>query len=489
MNIPEALVGGDIFSLITVGMYNNPLAIYREYIQNAADAVATSEDVQNGRVEIKLDPAGLRIRIRDNGPGLSFDMALRALLPIARSEKRRGIDRGFRGIGRLAGLAFAQSVTFITRARDDQRVTRIIWDGPKLRRSIAENPQPERAIREGVTVETLSGAEWPAHFFEVEVSGIGRYAAGLLLNRESVRAYIGEVCPVPIASQFPFASEVESLFGKDEVPLVLDVILDDEVLPVMRRFDKTIRFSNGREDCFTDFEKIDIPAVDGNGRAALGWVAHSSYRGVIPKDAGIRGVRVRAGNIQVGDETIFDHFFPEDRFNRWCVGELHIIDSRIIPNGRRDHFEPGPHIRNLENHIGVVARRIIKRCREVSATRNKENKFKSALHEIEEMHDLAAAGYLSPEGARTLVEQALERIQSIKKDVDTLNGYTEEHLERLGGLERRLGSFQANGSRLPFEGVAASEVATYRKVFQALAEVSPSPRTAKELMEAVLARL
>ena len=37
--MPPVLVGGDILSLVTAGMYNNPLAIYREYIQNAADAV------------------------------------------------------------------------------------------------------------------------------------------------------------------------------------------------------------------------------------------------------------------------------------------------------------------------------------------------------------------------------------------------------------------------------------------------------------------
>ena len=116
--------------------------------------------------------------------------------------------------------------------------------------------------------------------------------------------------------------------------------LDDEALPITRRFSDKIRFSNGREDHFTDFEKIDVPAVDGNGCAAIGWVAHSSYRGVIPKDAGIRGIRARAGNIQVGDETIFDHLFPEDRFNRWCIGELHIVDPRIIPNGRRRKLRP-----------------------------------------------------------------------------------------------------------------------------------------------------
>jgi hypothetical protein len=45
---------------------------------------------------------------------------------------------------------------------------------------------------------------------------------------------------------------------------------------------------------------------------------------------------VRCGNIQVGDDRMFEELFPEARFNGWSVGELHVIDPRIIPNGRRD---------------------------------------------------------------------------------------------------------------------------------------------------------
>ena len=484
----ESLVGGDILNLITTGMYNNPLAIYREYIQNAADEFAASSRTQNGKVEIEIDPSKLRVRIRDNGPGLSLDRAMRALLPIARSEKRRGTDRGFRGIGRLSGLAFAESVTFITRSQDDQPITRIIWDGPKLRHSIAKNPETERAIRECVTVETISGDEWPGHFFEVEVSGVGRHAAGLILNRDAVRAYIGEVCPVPIAPQFPFASEVESLFGKDDAPLVLSVFLDGDPLSITRPFDEKIRFPNGQEDQFANFEKINIPAADGNGRAAVGWVAHSTYRGVIPKEARVRGIRVRAGNIQIGDEAIFDHLFAEDRFNRWCVGELHLVDPRIIPNGRRDYFEPGPHTRNLENHLSAVARRMVSCCREASATRNKKSRLQSAIQEAEEMHELTMSGYLSPEGARTLVGKTLERIQQIRKDTESTNGHAEEIIEKLDILEQLLSDFRAKRGPWPFRGATKSEVATYRKVFQVIAEVTPSPRGAKDLMEAVLGK-
>ena len=119
----KSLVGSDILNLITVGMYDNPLTIYREYIQNSADALSTFKKASSGEVRISINPAELRVRIRDNGPGLSHEAATRALLPIAQSQKQRGTDRGFRGIGRLSGLAFAESVAFTTRTQDGGPVT------------------------------------------------------------------------------------------------------------------------------------------------------------------------------------------------------------------------------------------------------------------------------------------------------------------------------------------------------------------------------
>ena len=51
--------------------------------------------------------------------------------PSPGAKNGRETDRGFRGIGRLSGLAFAESVAFLTRAEGKQPVTRIVWDGPK----------------------------------------------------------------------------------------------------------------------------------------------------------------------------------------------------------------------------------------------------------------------------------------------------------------------------------------------------------------------
>ena len=49
----DALVGGDILRLVTAGMYNNPLVIYREYLQNAADSLASLRD-GTGSVSVAL---------------------------------------------------------------------------------------------------------------------------------------------------------------------------------------------------------------------------------------------------------------------------------------------------------------------------------------------------------------------------------------------------------------------------------------------------
>ena len=423
MGTPVSLVGSDVLGLITAGMYDNPLTVYREYIQNAADAISSAGDEGGGTIEIEIDPSRLCVTIRDDGPGLNHEAAVRALLPIAQSQKRRESDRGFRGIGRLAGLAFSDSVTFLTRARSDRQVTRIVWDGSKLRRRINGASQTERVIRECVTIEKLAGLGHPTHFFEVQITGIGRHAAGLMLNRDAVRNYIAEVCPVPFASTFPFAARIEGLLARRKGPLVLNVIFDGKLSAVTRRFGEVIRFSEDRIDRFTELEEVDIPSLDRSGSAAVGWIAHSSYMGAIPKEFGIRGLRARVGNIQIGDETVFDTFFPEERFNRWCVGEIHILDPRIVPNGRRDFFELGPHVRNLENHIGTIARRISARCRTASSLRHKERRFQSSLRQIEEAFDLATSGYLSNKDAESLVGRAMNRIQEIRGHICATNGH------------------------------------------------------------------
>ena len=110
----NVLLGGDILGLITAGMYNDPMVVYREYIQNAADAIFAKGN-SGGVISVGIDVVGSRLTIQDNGTGLTPQDAAKRLVQIGSSTKTLGLDRGFRGIGRLSALAFADSVTFTTR--------------------------------------------------------------------------------------------------------------------------------------------------------------------------------------------------------------------------------------------------------------------------------------------------------------------------------------------------------------------------------------
>ena len=482
---PSPVIGPGIFGLVTVGMYDNPLAIYREYIQNATDAIAGMAEPTEGKVEITIDPSERLVKIWDNGPGLSSEEAPQQLVPIGRSNKQMGRDRGFRGIGRLAGLAFAETVTFTTRARRDAMVTRVTWNSSRLPSGTAAVGEIEEVVRDCVDIETLPGPGYPDHFFEVAVDGVARHAAGSLLNRDAVRGYVSEVCPVPMAADFPFSPRIAGLFRPNESPMSLDITLDGDPEPVRRPYGKTIQLSANREDCFTEFEEIYIPSVDRIGNAAVGWIAHSSYLGAIPKGTQSRGIRARVGNIQIGDETVFDSLYSEERFNRWSVGEIHIMDHRIVPNARRDYFEPGPHLRNLENHLLPTLREIGVRCRAASSARNRTRKALASLSSIEETYELAVSGYLAANDARAFAKDALQQLAPIREAILKLNLGT-QYIERLDDVQRHLLEFDSKNNPSPLDRMLLHNRVAYQQMFQALARVASSPRVARDLMAAVV---
>ena len=149
----QAVVGPDILAMVTSGLYTNPLAVYREYIQNAVDAIAKSADPDNGRIDISINPVHRQLKIRDNGPGLTLSQAKRDLIPISLSLKQLGDNRGFRGIGRLCGLAFSQSITFLTRKSEAAPLTRVHWDGNNLREAISKRLSVVKTLSHCVVVE------------------------------------------------------------------------------------------------------------------------------------------------------------------------------------------------------------------------------------------------------------------------------------------------------------------------------------------------
>ena len=491
----DSLVGTDILGLISTGIHTNPLTLYREYIQNAADAIERFASCKEGRVDIFVDAASRGLTIRDNGPGLSLQQAKDALIPVARSDKRAVSNRGFRGFGRLSGLACCQSVVFVTRNKADAPATQLTWNGKKMRKCITERLALEETISECVRIERLKAENMPEHFFEVRVEGVHRHTAALVLNVNAVRDYIGEVCPVPFSAEFPYKQHISEVFEHRQLPLELDIYLHqgesrhvelDAAKHLNRLHGAHAPLSAERKDDFIEFEKIEIPALSGEAFAAVGWIAHTSYLGALHLRSQVRSLRARVGNIQIGDETAFDHLFSETRFNRWCVGEIHILDPRIIPNGARDYFETNVHLRNLENHLIVLCREIEQKCRAASKRRNLSKKYQAFLEDIKATHDLVTSGYLSAPAAEQLVREKLANTAAFKQE--RLLDDADKKTSQLSELEQRILNEIKTYKLAPgkLAGFPEQQAAAYRDVFNAIAKMSTSSLQAKETIEAIL---
>jgi len=106
-------VGKDVLELLSSSMYIDPLSMYREYIQNSADAYDFVRECESsevvGKVDIRIEPQARRIIITDFGYGLDEQTFYQRLTAIGGSKKRGTAARGFRGVGRLAGLAYSRS--------------------------------------------------------------------------------------------------------------------------------------------------------------------------------------------------------------------------------------------------------------------------------------------------------------------------------------------------------------------------------------------
>src|SRR5690348_3887992 len=113
----EIVIGKDVLELLTGAMYVDPLDIYREYIQNAADATDEARGAKlpndhSADVQIHIDHQERLVRIRDYGASIPAPEFARRLTAIGGSGKRGSHLRGFRGIGRLSGLGYCQELVF-----------------------------------------------------------------------------------------------------------------------------------------------------------------------------------------------------------------------------------------------------------------------------------------------------------------------------------------------------------------------------------------
>jgi molecular chaperone HtpG len=419
---PEVIrVGADIVELLTSGMYVSPITIFREYVQNAADAIDLARSAglltprERGKVQIEIDHPNRSVTIRDNGAGLPAAQAADVLLAIGGSAKRGTTARGFRGVGRLSGLAYCRELTFRTKAAGEPVETVVTWDALALRKSIASAPSAtdvREVVASSVFVESSPAVDLNAHFFEVTLYGVIRHRQDLLINEHAIAHYLSQVAPVPFSPEFSFGTKIaDMLSAADHATPPIDLTVGTQL--IFRPHRDTIR-QPGTDKFFniSEVEFFELLDVDGNV-GAVGWLGHHEYLRSISVTLGVRGLRARIGDTQIGESDIFDQSFREPRFNGWTVGELHVLDRRILPNGRRDNFEVNHHSNNLLVQLGTLTANISHRCRTSSITRNSTMIIRNTIGDIDLLLTKERIDSASLSRAQASINRAFHKVRGV----------------------------------------------------------------------------
>lgn len=434
----EITIGKFTLETLTSGMYERPKDIYREYIQNAVDSIdsAVSEklvNADNARIDIEIDKENQSLRISDNGTGIAVRYAGKFLLDIGHSPKRFTNARGFRGIGRLAGLAYSQLLTFETSAFGEDKRTVIEFNAKMLcEQMLNENINIDLlSLMSNVVTVRIEPEARTKHYFNVMMTGVED--TDDILDVDRVKEYLEQVAPVNFNTDFGWGKIIKSklrVYGF--TPATYNIYVSDGNIstPVMKAYLDTIVSDRLRklEDKISEVEIKEF-SYEGETVAYL-WYARTSFYGTL-LDESIKGLRVRKGNILIGDRTTLNHIFKDERFNGWLIGELHILTDRLIPNARRDEMEKNVVYSAIITELRNWADNMSTEIRKISNQRNSDKKAQRIIE--------CAQNKTTLDSGSTTTVVLPETILMNKTETEQVN-----HAELVAALDMLIAAQQSN---------------------------------------------
>jgi molecular chaperone HtpG len=479
-------------------MYSDPFVVFREYIQNCVDSIdqAINEGILNSDasdINICLSPSDRTIKIRDNGKGLSVEEAEKALISIGNSKKSSESSRGFRGIGRLAALSYCKRLTFTTSTCGEAKGTKITIDAEKLAELLSTNNSMDATI-----VDVLESVYHVNHFQEKEFSHYfivlleGVDESSSLNSYDDVLDYLTQNVPVPYdPDTFVWGKEIVGRLQKEGYQLNsynISLTYGSSSIRVYKSYKDKFVVDKGKNivDSIKDIEIIRI--LNANGTlSAIGWIGATHYLGSI-YDKSIKGIRLRKGNILVGDYQTMNVAFKDARFNGWSVGEIFAIDTSLIPNARRDNYEKNAAYFNLLEQLTDVAARITKDIRVASLNRNAD--LSKALEQSGKIKKVAEAAIDSgissfQKGAiKQKLVSAQEALTNIKTEESSDTYYQTIAFEELDMLIGKLKGATTYKALNTIDKLTNMEKKILEKVFNVI--MSLNVDNAENIIEAIL---
>lgn len=447
----DAKIGKDVIESLTLGMYEDCRFIFREYIQNAADQVDKAVKMsllEKGadEIHIQIDRDKRIITVEDNATGIPQNRVMPILRNVAHSTKTRGVDKGFRGIGRLGGLGYCSKLKFVTSYAGEDVKSIMTWNADLLKLIIndRDNDAEAKDVLMAVTDIRTEKEEISEHYFKVILEDI---TSDDLLDIDGVRDYLSMVAPVDIDSKFIYRNKINQYMKEHGLTVdTYNIFINGE--QIYKPYTNYIYEDNhgGRKqvDDILGVEFLMGKDEDGN-IIYWGWYSLSRLNGQMKPKNIARGIRLRKENIQIGDEEICKKFFSkteDQRFSFYYFGEIHAVSKDLIPNSRRDYFGENSACTDFERRIKDDFLKLKDICYQAQKIRSSAKVLAKGDELRQTIQTKNKTGYTSQE-ERKKIERQYDEIQkkaaqaelalaNAKRKISETNSPLKDILDKLG---------------------------------------------------------
>jgi molecular chaperone HtpG len=212
-------MGLRLLETLTSALYDDPIILFREYVQNSVDAYNhevgndSTKAIKDFHVNIVI--GNNSIEIIDNGYGIPENEFFETMTDIGISKKSEYLDQiGFRGIGRLSAMPFCEELTFINKPQGSNECFKYTWEGEKFHELLNKNTDVE--LSRAIDKITKSSQEpydgnIADHFFKVLINHFNVEISDLVKQNE-FKIRLEMMLPLNYNPKFTYQKELKKKY-------------------------------------------------------------------------------------------------------------------------------------------------------------------------------------------------------------------------------------------------------------------------------------
>ncbi len=372
-------VGLRLLETLTSALYDDPIILFREYVQNSVDAynktISTSSDKEfdEFHVAIDIDRDGKSITIRDNGYGIDNSQFDEIMTSIGASDKRQSNNQiGFRGIGRLSAMPFCEKLIFTNKCENSNKIQVFQWQGNKFQQLL--NQESEIELNQAMSEITDNYEKdyedaISDHFFKVEIINYNIEIVELV-KQDDLKYRLSMMLPLRYDPKFEQQKDIleyyKQFMGYSLDRYAFTVKLDGEEM--YKPYNETNILESG-----INFWDLRYRSKEKNGipdKIGILWFTFNRKVTANPVNEPY-GILVRSKNMLMGDNNSLADALFRSKSDEYVAtfreltqtlqgvyGEMLIDSPRLNDNARRDWFKIDDSSIELRNIIFDFMKRL-----------------------------------------------------------------------------------------------------------------------------------